>query len=290
MTWLMLRSCWPECQEASAPRSWAWWFQFQRRMAWLMVRLLLSLLLPWLASLRQWTLARPCTTASTQPSSRLPRARVPSLPSWSASLRMATEQLRALFMDGLAIRGISQSGMCGWKWGDDGVFWKKMSMRLLFSSCQLLGRRPIVQSYVSLECGRFHSFKTSCLCWQFWILGITQICQQHCPNIQNASFRFFSFLLFGGSLTWYPNGRLPEFVLTDPSINEVQIGLSICISMWFCLDFQSTLARSTAFWEARGVDFQHKRMHGPPSIFWLTIVRSRYFESLWKGRELEGGG
>ena len=52
MTWLMLRSCWPECQEASAPRSWVWWCQFQRRMAWLMVRLLLSLLLPWLASLR----------------------------------------------------------------------------------------------------------------------------------------------------------------------------------------------------------------------------------------------
>ena len=122
MTWLMLRSCWPECQEASAPRSWAWWCQFQRRMAWPMVRLLLSLLLPWLASLRQWTLARPCTTASTQPSSRLPRARVPSLPSWSASLRTATEQLRALFMDGLATasvklstRGTSQSGMCGWE-------------------------------------------------------------------------------------------------------------------------------------------------------------------------------
>ena len=41
-----------------------------------------------------------------QPSSRLPRARVPSLPSWSASLRTATEQLRALFMDGLATASV----------------------------------------------------------------------------------------------------------------------------------------------------------------------------------------
>ena len=43
MTCPMLRSCWPECQEASAPRSWAWWCQFQRKMAWPMVRSLLSL-------------------------------------------------------------------------------------------------------------------------------------------------------------------------------------------------------------------------------------------------------